>query len=119
MKKLLATLFCLGLFVTTAEAVSYFPSLDPPSYLSAHITTDATTLVKTGPGSLRSICVNTPLATGTVTVDDAITATTPTLAVITTPTGQSPFCQTYNISFTNGLTIVTGVAVQDITVNYQ
>lgn len=121
MKKLLATLFCIGLLVSNAEATSYFPPLDPPSYLYTHITTATTTLVKTGPGSLRAICVNTVVASGTVTADDAITATTPTISIMTSPstiTGDNPYCVFPNASFTNGLTIVT-TGAQDVSVYYQ
>lgn len=121
MHRFLTALFLALTMASSAQAVSYFPPLDPPSYLNSHITTATTTLVKTGPGTLRSICVNTPVATGTITVDDALTATTPTYAVITstgTVTAVDPYCQTYNISFFTGLTIVTTQA-QDITVNYQ
>lgn len=117
MKKFIATLFCLGLFITAAQAA--FPNLDPPTYNSVHITTATTTLVKTGPGSIRSICVNTPVAAGTVTVDDALTATTPTMGIITTPAAAAnPYCVQYNASFTTGLTIVT-VGAQDVTVSFQ
>lgn len=121
MYRMLSALFLALTMATSAQAVSYFPPLDPPSYLNAHITTATTTLVKTGPGTLRSICVNTVATPGTITIDDALTATTPTYGVITSPTtvtGVDPFCQTYNISFFTGLTIVT-TGTQDITVNYQ
>lgn len=118
-KRLIASvILCLGLN-SPAMAVSYFPSLNPPTYLSTHITTATTTLVKTGSGSLRAICVNTPVATGTVKADDALTDTTPVLGVVTTPaTAGNPYCQYFNLSFAVGLTIVTTQA-QDVTVVYQ
>lgn len=118
MYRMLSALFLALTMATSAQAVSYFPPLDPPSYLNAHITTATTTLVKTGPGTLRRICVNTPVAAGTITIDDALAATTPTYGVITTPATLAPFCQFYDISFFTGLTIVT-TGAQDVTVMYQ
>lgn len=121
MKKFLTALYLFLSFSTSVAAASYFPPLDPPSYLNAHITTATTTLVKTGPGTLRRVCVNTQVASGTVTIDDALSATTPTYGVITSPstiTGVTPFCQPYDISFFTGLTIVT-TGAQDVTVEYQ
>lgn len=121
MLRFLSALFLALTVATAAQSASYFPPLDPPSYLASHITTATTTLVKTGPGTLRRICVNTVATPGTITIDDALTATTPTYGVITSPTtvtGVDPFCQNYDISFQTGLTIVT-TGTQDITVEYQ
>lgn len=88
------------------------------SYKTAHITGQATTLIKTGAGFLHSITFNKPTATGTVTIDDALTATTPTLAIVTTPASPMPVTLTYDIPFAIGLTIVTGTADQDLTISY-
>lgn len=82
------------------------------------ITTETTTLVKTGAGVLHSITFNKPVATGTVEIDDAITNTTPIIGTITSPTGAQPVTLTYDLQFTNGLSITTGTAAQDITVSY-
>lgn len=89
-----------------------------PFYSYVNITTQATTLVKTGVGVLHSITFNKPTATGTVKIDDAVTDTTPVIGIITTPASPMPVTLIYDIVFTNGLTIVTGTANQDITISY-
>jgi hypothetical protein len=82
-----------------------------------YITTTTTTLVKTGAGMLHSITFNKPVATGTVELDDAITNTNP-FGIITTPASPMPVTLVYDVAFTNGLSITTGTAAQDITVSY-
>jgi len=89
-----------------------------PFYSYKNITSQATTLVKTGGGFLHSITFNKPTATGTVKIDDAVTDTTPVIGTITTPASPQPFTVIYDIEFTVGLTIVTGTADQDITISY-
>lgn len=88
-------------------------------YNYAHITGQATTLVKSGNTFLHSITFNKPTATGVVTIDDALTATTPTVGIITTPASPIPVTLIYDVYLTTGLTIVTGTADQDITVSYR
>ncbi len=88
----------------------------PAGYTYAHITTDATTVVKSGAGVLHTICVNTLAATSTITIDDATSATTPTIGVIG---GGTAACYTYDVAFSVGLTIVTATAAPDITVAYR
>jgi hypothetical protein len=92
----------------------------PPltTYKYAHITSQTTTLLKDGNTFLHSITFNKPTATGTVTIDDALTATTPTVGIITTPASPQPFTLTYDINLPIGLTIITETADQDITVAY-
>ena len=109
-------LLLLGLAPASAQTFGS-PQYVVTAYKYAHITTDTTTLVKSGGGLLHTICVNTPAATETITVDDALTATTPTIAVITLYASTTP-CFTLDINFTVGLTIVTGTAAGDITVTY-
>jgi hypothetical protein len=81
-----------------------------------HITTDTTTTLKSAAGVLHSICVNTVGAASTITVDDATSATTPTIAVLS---GATLGCYTYDVAFTVGLTIVTATAAPDLTVSYR
>lgn len=88
------------------------------SYNYSNITTQTTTLVKTGAGLLHSITFNKPTATGTVKINDALTDTTPTMGLITTPASPIPVTLIYDVVFTTGLTIVTGTANQDITISY-
>ena len=107
-----------GLLIGSAMAQTFgSPQLVITAYKYAHITTDTTTLVKSGGGLLHSICVNTPAATETITVDDALTATTPTIAVITLYASTNS-CFTLDVNFTVGLTIVTATAAGDITISY-
>lgn len=89
-----------------------------PAFKYKNITSQTTTLVKTGAGFLHSITFNKPAATGTVKIDDAITDTTPVVGTITVPASPQPLTLIYDINFTVGLTIVTGTADQDITVAY-
>ena len=90
-----------------------------PSYIfnKTYITTQTTTLVKTGEGFLHSITFNKPVATGTCELDDALTNTNP-FAIVTTPTSPMPVTLVYDIEFTTGLSITTGTASQDITVSW-
>lgn len=81
-----------------------------------HISTTTTTLIKTGTGILHSITFNTPVATGTVESDDALTNTTPIIGKTTTATGTNPTTLIYDVVFNTGLSITTGTAAQDITV---
>lgn len=77
--------------------------------------------VKSGKGNLHSVTVNACVASATITLDDALTATTPTMAVITCPstiTSLAPFTLTYDIAFTTGLTVVQS-GNTDITVSYR
>lgn len=84
----------------------------------ANITTQTTTLVKTGPGILHSVTINKPVATGTIELDDALTNTTPKIGTITVPTGPFPVTLIYDVEFTIGLSVTTGTATQDITIAY-
>lgn len=90
----------------------------PVGWTYKNITTQTTTLVKTGAGFLHSITINKPVATGTIEIDDAITNTTPIIGTITTPTGPFPVTLIYDVAFNVGLSITTGTASQDITVAY-
>lgn len=89
-----------------------------PIYRYLNITTQTTTLVKTGAGFLHAIVLNKPLATGTVKIDDALTDTTPVIGTITIPANPQPSTIIYDIAFNTGLTVVTGTASSDITVCY-
>ena len=85
-----------------------------------NIITQATTLVRTGPGILHAITLNTPVATGTITIYNGIAAATGTLiATVLTPTTTVPYTIIYDVAFSTGLTIVTGTATQNITVSFR
>lgn len=88
------------------------------SYSYSNITTDATTTVKATAGLLHTICVNSPAATETVQIYDSLTATGTKIGLIT-EFASTNGCFTYDVRFSTGLTIVTGVAAGDLTVSYQ
>ena len=85
----------------------------------AYITTEATTLVKTGQGFLHMIDF-TATASGVITIYDGIDASGTKLRTITTPATvlQNEVNKQLDISFSVGLCIVTSVATQDILVSY-
>lgn len=87
-------------------------------YNAAHITSQTTTVVKTGQGVLHTITINNPAATATVTIYDNTSAAGTTLGIVTVPSSPLPVTLTYDITFTTGLTIVTATADSDITVSY-
>lgn len=82
-----------------------------------NITTATTTVVKSGEGILRRLIINSPVATGVVTIYDNTSATGAKIATILNPAGiaVNPVTVEYNVKFSTGLTIVTS-AVDNITV---
>lgn len=83
-----------------------------------NITTDTTTTLKTGPGYLHSVCINTPAATATITIFDSATGSGTKIGTITSFASVSG-CFTYDIAFWSGLTVVTATAAPDITVAFR
>lgn len=77
-----------------------------------NITTNTTTLVKTGSGVLHSITVNTTSA-GSIKIEDALTDTTPLIGTLKASVAEGTY--RYDVAFTTGLNIVTAGA-SDITV---
>lgn len=86
-------------------------------YNYTHLAGTGTTLIKTGPGVLHAIIVNTPVA-GTLEADDALTNTTPVIAIMTvgTATAMPPFNVTYDVGFSTGLTIKITTGAMDATI---
>ena len=87
-----------------------------------NITTQTTTLIKSGDAILESIVVNKATANGTILIYDDVSAVAGSLlATITIPASVliNHFVLPYNIRMRRGITIVTGVANQDITVVYR
>lgn len=82
----------------------------------SHLTAAAAANVKAGPGRLHRITINTS-ASGTITVRDALTDTTPIMAVVTTVASVGPVTIEFDAPFTVGLR-VTPSATMDITVVY-
>ena len=88
-----------------------------PAYSIVNISTATDTLVKTGAGVLHSISVTTPILTGTVEADDALTNTNALFPAITSPATLVPYTIVLDIPFTTGLNIHT-TQNQSITITY-
>jgi hypothetical protein len=87
-------------------------------YSYQNITTDTTTTLKTGPGYLHTVCINTPAATGTIAIYDSTAASGTKIGTITSY-ASTTVCQHYDVAFWIGLTIVTATAAPDITVTFR
>lgn len=86
-------------------------------YNYTRVTTAATTLVKTGAGILHAVIVNTPTATATLEMDDALTNTTPIIGKMLMPTtAANPFTVVYDVAFATGLSVTVAVATIDATI---
>lgn len=88
----------------------------PLPFVYTNITTDATTTVKSVVGLFHGICINTPVATETITMWDNTSAAGNKIGTITIPASPVPACYLYDVNLLIGLTIVTAVAASDITV---
>ena len=89
-------------------AQSYVP------FGQTHITTNTTTLVRSGPGFLYAVNVNTTAA-GTITIYDGIDANGTVIAVLKTSVEEHSYI--YEVAVSKGITVVTA-ASSDITVVY-
>ncbi len=79
-------------------------------YQKTNITTNTTTAVFTGRGTLHTIVINTTAA-GSITLQDGSTA----FAVLKASIGEGTY--TYDVSIANGLNVVTAGA-SDVTVTW-
>lgn len=84
-----------------------------------NITTNTTTVVKSGPGLLHALTFNKPVATAVVTIYDNTAASGTVIGTITVPASPQPFTLVFDVAFATGLTILTATAAQDITVSYR
>jgi hypothetical protein len=84
----------------------------------ANINTTATTTLKTTPGVLHAVCVNTPNATGTVQIYDNTAGSGNKIGLIT-EYSATPHCFTFDVAFWTGLTVVTATAAGDLTVSFR
>lgn len=82
------------------------------------ITDAESATLKEGAGVLHTICLNLPVAGGTLTIYDSTTASGDIIAVITEPSGVVPYSLRYDAEFKNGLTVVSTTDAQDITITY-
>jgi hypothetical protein len=83
-------------------------------YTPLNIASATTTLVKSGPGILGKIVINTTAA-GSITIYDSLTASGTKLATMKASIAEGSYA--FDVAFTIGLTIVTAGA-SDITVAY-
>lgn len=90
-----------------------------PDFNYTNITTDTTTVIKTGQGVLHAINFNKPVATEVITVFDNTAASGTAIATITIPASPQPVTLFYDVSFNTGLTILTATAASDITVSWR
>lgn len=91
-------------------------------YGYANITTLTTTTVKSGAGFLHALTIMTPVASSVITIYDNTAASGTKIGTITLPvtiTNQGPITIPVNVSFSTGLTVVTGTAASDITVSFR
>lgn len=114
-------ILCLILaLISPAAAQTYgSPNLVITAYKYHNIIAAAptTTTVKSGSGILHTVCINTPAATGTITIYDNVAGSGTLIGTITAFASTNP-CFTYDVAFTTGLTIVTATAANNITVSY-
>lgn len=80
-----------------------------------NISTATTTVVKSGVGMLHTITINTTAAAAITVYDNTAASGTKIATIAASPAIGSVF--RYDVSFTNGLTIVTAGA-SDITVSF-
>lgn len=105
-------------FLTALPAAANDPS--SPGFNYKNMTSAATYAVKSGQGVIHMVCINTPVASGVVTVYDNTAASGTKIGTITEPgtlLNQGPLCGFFDVAFHTGLTIVVS-GTQDITVTY-
>ena len=94
-----------------------------PIYSYASITTQTTTTVKSGAGTLHNIIIPTPVANATVKIYDNTAASGNVLLdTITLPASllsDGPITLNFDASFSTGLTIVTAGATMSLGVYYR
>ena len=88
-------------------------------YSFQNITTNTTTVVKSGSGTLHSIVVNASGVTGTITIYDNTAASVTKIGTANSAISAG-ISLIYDIAFNTGLTVVTtGLTPSDITVTYK
>lgn len=121
----------IGLFVPcgTAGALPANPGPTPggandignvgiKGYSFTNIAATGTTVIKQGAGVLHSICVNTPVATGTLQIYDNTAASGTKIGLLTSFASVSG-CFIYDVAFSTGLTAVVATAAPDFTISWR
>ena len=91
-------------------------------YSWANVATQVETNVKETAGYLKGIVINTPLASGTIAIYNNGSGASNSIGLITQPGTLLSDVTTrvdYDLAFSNGLTVTTGGANQDITIIYK
>src|SRR3990167_3012023 len=110
----------------TSITMNVYSANEPPTevYIDgssfAHITTNTTTLVKTGAGTFHSLLINTSALMGnTATIYDNTSGSGTVIAIVNT--ARSAPLLIYNVAFSVGLTVVTAgdLPAADLTVTYR
>lgn len=94
-----------------------------PIYSSTSITTQTTTTVKSGSGTLAGFLIPTPVATATIKIYDNTAASGTVLVdTITLPAAlisDGPIFVKCDASFATGLTVITGTATMAVDIYYR
>ena len=76
--------------------------------------------VKSGAGFLHAMTINNTVASTVITLDDAVSATTPNIAIVTLPAALgAPVTVIYDVAFTTGLELVVATGAADVTLSYR
>jgi len=103
--------------VSISSAPRVTQPISGPSVSFANITTNTTTTVKSGAGTLYNIAINTLGNTAVVTIYDNTVGSGTKIGTLTLVSGLPT--PVYNVNFATGLTLVTtGIAAPDITIAY-
>jgi predicted RecA/RadA family phage recombinase len=97
-------------------------TVTPSGYSFTNLASTATTTIKSGLGVLRKIVVNKPLAAAVVTIYDNTAGSGTKIGTITMPATlltDGPYTVLYDAQFDTGLTVVTTVAIMDLTFVYE
>lgn len=112
MRRLLAFFLFLGLCAPALAQERVW------QYANITLAAPTTTVLKSKPGMLHSVCINTVAATETITIYDNGAGSGTKIGTITVVSGV-PSCLIYDVAFWTGLTVVTATAASDITVSFQ
>lgn len=121
MKKALLIAVALLLSGASLPVMAQSPASCPTSLTACKyndITTNTTTTVKSGPGYLHTVTINTKGATANVlTIYDNTAGSGTKIATLDTTGGSQTF--EFDVGFATGLTIVTATGTAaDVTVSY-
>jgi hypothetical protein len=91
---------------------------NPFSGVNITLAAPTTTTIKSGPGTLHSVCANSANNGGTLTLYDNVVGSGAKIATLTSATAKVG-CVIYDVSFFTGLTAVSATAAVDWTVTWK